>query len=56
MKKVSLGEAIPLPKTAQKDGWISGFDGWTAIASEGVGAVVHERLEVVQDSLSGDEG
>lgn len=56
MSEVSLGEAIPLPKAAEGDGRVSGFDGWTAVASEGVRAVVHERLEVVGDSLSGDKG
>ena len=53
MLKVTCGESIPIPQLSGADRGSQRQNGGAAVAAEGRGAVVHDRLVVVVYSLGG---
>ena len=53
MLKVTCGESIPIPQLSGTDRGSQRQNGGAAVAAEGRGAVVHDRLIVVVYSLGG---
>jgi hypothetical protein len=47
--------ALPGPQGTQGNARVNGYDGWPAIAAEGVCSVMHDRPDVVWQILSGHQ-